>query len=255
MTDTTPLSPLSDADCQRLDELLATLRDRGLDAPDVEFTDGLIAGVVAHPSTIDVSEWIAALIGIDPEDEIPFESDEERAEFIELLDRRHALVAAALANDPDTAQDGDLLDPLIFEPAEGEEDAPLLGEYWAEGFLAAYDVWEDEVFEQLDEEESAYLEDRLADFVELLSPEALGMSEDAAEDDDDLGHEHVDRTDPATRDLDIGRAIWSAHALRRFWATRAAKPKTVRKADEPGRNDPCPCGSGRKYKKCHGAEQ
>ena len=27
------------------------------------------------------------------------------------------------------------------------------------------------------------------------------------------------------------------------------------KRDEPkvGRNDPCPCGSGRKYKKCHGA--
>jgi hypothetical protein len=21
---------------------------------------------------------------------------------------------------------------------------------------------------------------------------------------------------------------------------------------EPGRNDPCPCGSGKKYKKCHG---
>ncbi|HPW21413.1 MAG TPA: preprotein translocase subunit SecA [Vicinamibacterales bacterium] len=31
--------------------------------------------------------------------------------------------------------------------------------------------------------------------------------------------------------------------------------KTVRR-DEPkiGRNDPCPCGSGRKYKKCHGAQ-
>ena len=31
--------------------------------------------------------------------------------------------------------------------------------------------------------------------------------------------------------------------------------KTVRR-DEPkvGRNDPCPCGSGRKYKKCHGAD-
>ena len=29
--------------------------------------------------------------------------------------------------------------------------------------------------------------------------------------------------------------------------------KTVRR-DEPkvGRNDPCPCGSGKKYKKCHG---
>ncbi len=28
------------------------------------------------------------------------------------------------------------------------------------------------------------------------------------------------------------------------------KPKTVEKT--PGRNDPCPCGSGKKYKKCCG---
>ena len=34
-----------------------------------------------------------------------------------------------------------------------------------------------------------------------------------------------------------------------------APVKTVRR-DEPkvGRNDPCPCGSGKKYKKCHGAQ-
>ncbi len=32
---------------------------------------------------------------------------------------------------------------------------------------------------------------------------------------------------------------------------RAKTPVTVAKA--PGRNAPCPCGSGRKYKKCHGA--
>lgn len=33
-----------------------------------------------------------------------------------------------------------------------------------------------------------------------------------------------------------------------------AGPKTPVTADkEPGRNDPCPCGSGKKYKKCHGA--
>jgi preprotein translocase subunit SecA len=24
-------------------------------------------------------------------------------------------------------------------------------------------------------------------------------------------------------------------------------------SDKVGRNDPCPCGSGKKYKKCHGA--
>ena len=31
------------------------------------------------------------------------------------------------------------------------------------------------------------------------------------------------------------------------------KPQTiVRKGEKIGRNDPCPCGSGKKYKKCHG---
>jgi len=30
-------------------------------------------------------------------------------------------------------------------------------------------------------------------------------------------------------------------------------PTTVRRPDKVGRNDPCPCGSGKKYKKCHGA--
>jgi tetratricopeptide (TPR) repeat protein len=31
-----------------------------------------------------------------------------------------------------------------------------------------------------------------------------------------------------------------------------AAPKPARRAEMPGRNDPCPCGSGRKYKHCHG---
>ena len=40
----------------------------------------------------------------------------------------------------------------------------------------------------------------------------------------------------------------------------AAKPQTFEKdKDDPfanvGRNDPCPCGSGKKFKKCHGANQ
>jgi preprotein translocase subunit SecA len=32
-----------------------------------------------------------------------------------------------------------------------------------------------------------------------------------------------------------------------------AGTKTVVRGDKVGRNDPCPCGSGKKYKKCHGA--
>ncbi len=34
----------------------------------------------------------------------------------------------------------------------------------------------------------------------------------------------------------------------------AEKPEPVR-VEKIGRNDPCPCGSGRKYKKCHGAAE
>ena len=36
-------------------------------------------------------------------------------------------------------------------------------------------------------------------------------------------------------------------------AAKQATQGTVIKGEQVGRNDPCPCGSGRKYKKCHGA--
>jgi preprotein translocase subunit SecA len=36
-------------------------------------------------------------------------------------------------------------------------------------------------------------------------------------------------------------------------AAQAEAPKPVKAGAKVGRNDPCPCGSGKKYKKCHGA--
>ena len=33
---------------------------------------------------------------------------------------------------------------------------------------------------------------------------------------------------------------------------RAGKPQPVQVGEKTGRNDPCPCGSGKKYKHCHG---
>jgi len=36
-------------------------------------------------------------------------------------------------------------------------------------------------------------------------------------------------------------------------AAQAEAPKPVKTGAKVGRNDPCPCGSGKKYKKCHGA--
>ena len=45
-------------------------------------------------------------------------------------------------------------------------------------------------------------------------------------------------------------------AGRRRGRSRGAKQETVvRTQPKVGRNDPCPCGSGKKYKKCHGATE
>jgi uncharacterized protein YecA (UPF0149 family) len=36
-------------------------------------------------------------------------------------------------------------------------------------------------------------------------------------------------------------------------AARQQPQSFKRSVDKVGRNEPCPCGSGKKYKKCHGA--
>jgi uncharacterized protein YecA (UPF0149 family) len=36
-------------------------------------------------------------------------------------------------------------------------------------------------------------------------------------------------------------------------AVPQVETRVVAEEDRIGRNDPCPCGSGKKYKKCHGA--
>jgi preprotein translocase subunit SecA len=33
---------------------------------------------------------------------------------------------------------------------------------------------------------------------------------------------------------------------------QAQRPAQATSGETVGRNDPCPCGSGKKYKKCHG---
>jgi preprotein translocase subunit SecA len=44
-------------------------------------------------------------------------------------------------------------------------------------------------------------------------------------------------------------------AASRAGAGEASQPTQRRTGEKVGRNDPCPCGSGKKYKKCHGAEK
>jgi preprotein translocase subunit SecA len=54
-------------------------------------------------------------------------------------------------------------------------------------------------------------------------------------------HEDAPRSRPAPRAVQFSGPSLEAAAV-----------STVKKGDKVGRNDPCPCGSGKKYKKCHG---
>ncbi len=48
-------------------------------------------------------------------------------------------------------------------------------------------------------------------------------------------------------------SIYDAETRKRL-ALEQKKSKTVIKGEKIGRNDPCPCGSGKKYKKCCGKD-
>jgi hypothetical protein len=47
-------------------------------------------------------------------------------------------------------------------------------------------------------------------------------------------------------------AMRMAERTRMLNSSQPKKPVPAPKTKKPGRNDPCPCGSGLKYKKCHG---
>jgi uncharacterized protein len=48
----------------------------------------------------------------------------------------------------------------------------------------------------------------------------------------------------------FGDALWSVYNMREMWRTLGPRIETLVKPATPGRNDPCSCGSGKKYKKC-----
>jgi preprotein translocase subunit SecA len=56
--------------------------------------------------------------------------------------------------------------------------------------------------------------------------------------------EPVNLTNVRFQHMDQDEALAEANA--------EEKPAPVRVAGKVGRNDPCPCGSGKKYKQCHG---
>jgi uncharacterized protein YecA (UPF0149 family) len=69
---------------------------------------------------------------------------------------------------------------------------------------------------------------------------------------DELAHLDADEGDLVMQALDERLASEGLDPVFATLGQEEEKPDSA-PAAKTGRNDPCPCGSGKKYKKCHGA--
>ncbi len=246
----------SEAELQAFD---ATCGRLGGFNPDISFewVDGFLAALAAGPRLPDTADWLGKLCGdaferafADP----PDAEQAQRALQVRLKVLCEQLDPAALMDDPQALR----LDPLMSEWTDADrqrlveeealslEDAAVMqtGSLWAEGFLDAVEVFPELWVEPATEEDAEMFGALIDQIAALLIP---------------AGHEayaeHValyyPKGDP-TRDELLAEACGAVQDLRVYWLDRAPKPVTRRVEATPGRNDPCPCGSGMKYKKCHG---
>jgi uncharacterized protein len=230
-------APLSEADFDRLDRALAQ-RPEEMGDLSLSAADGFIAGVALSPEFIAPREWMAALFG-----EAEGEDKAEAAAVSALAWRRHNAILAGLR--------AGAFEPLL----ERDEDGWALGEIWAEGFLMAMDL-RPESWEPILAHPAA---------AELMLPVlALGDPRTLA----DIEPRKAKRSREAARltallPIALPALERIADALREGRGLEAPDEAVLRAIREPaaqersapkaGRNDPCPCGSGLKFKKCCGA--
>ncbi|KAF1026132.1 MAG: Protein translocase subunit SecA [Burkholderia plantarii] len=206
----------------------------------IEMLDGYLTAIAIGPSTILPTEWLAGVWG-DSEDDAPDFASYEQAEHVFALITRHFnSIVQTYETDPAQAA------PLFSVSEVPGNDAEYLdAEAWANGFFQGMGLrWDD--WQPLLEHEDAQ---------EWLRP--LRM----------LGSDEIDAeearliADPAERERiseQVPTAVAKIHA---FWQPQREDAKqrlltqTIRRdAPKVGRNDACSCGSGKKYKKCCGAD-
>lgn len=220
------LDELNDVELARLDVFLTNI---GGDAMSLEAVDGYFAAMICGPEQIGPMEAVPAIWGED----FAFESVDEATEITDLLMRHWNTIATALQRSLTTDE---VYWPLLFE----DEDGQALGNDWAVGFMQGVDAqsgsWE------------VLFED--AEAAEIVVPMLM------------LAHEHD--PDPEMRpepikDAQRGEIIeWMAAGLAdayRYFAEARMPPvdQVRREGPKIGRNDPCPCASGKKYKNCCGS--
>lgn len=238
--------PLSDAEIEELDgALLALGSDEGhLDA---SIVDGFLVGVLLNPDPVPPSQWLPYVLG-DTGDAaaVPLEAAQV-TRLIGLIMRhyneRAASIAARAAFDPILPE---LVDSHTGEPVDRERERFALAP-WASGFMDAISAFPG----LLNLEDDAF----------AIGGPLMGILRHVPDDPgDDGGQSHalrelkaeIARRDPL-ESLDDAVADVIDCVLDIADATRPNVPIT-RAAPKVGRNVPCPCGSGRKYKHCHGRE-
>ena len=237
---------LSDAEFAELDDLLAGIPEP-LEPLDAVMLDGFLAGVIVQPELIATERWLPHVFDAGGHRWGEAEPTPEQTRARELIARRHAAMNRSLAEFGG-------FDPLILEPAEPDEgtppdgpDAPALDATtrailpWVAGFEFAASIFP--AMYELDDDAVATTLTRLYRFLP-----AEGDEEEATA--ALLAREHP----IATLDAAIEEVVACVGELYDLTAPLRYQVETVRRtAPKVGRNDPCPCGSGRKFKVCHGA--
>jgi uncharacterized protein len=234
---------LSDAEFQELDELLAATPEP-LQAMDAVMLDGYLCGLLVQPLLIAPQQWLPWVFDVEGR-ALPVGGDRtghERAQA--LMQRRHSALNRALL-------DEGWFHPLILEDADDEADgaddaaspSPVSRALlpWVAGFQDACAR-----FPALLELDDPAVAPALARLFRHLPAETDEERELIAT---------LDRELPlATLDDAIEELVAAVADLAELTQAARFRVDTVRRAaPKVGRNDPCPCGSGRKYKHCHGS--
>ena len=168
-------------------------------------------------------------------------------------------MAAALDCEVDTLEDDRCYHPEVMDvraavaelPAAEQanfkaDELPAFAQVWALGFMFAVENWPEDWAAPRDKDAAKWLDGALQAVV-AMTEDDTGVPEVSP-----LMEEGPASTSIARLNA-FGEAIWGVYDLRELWRTVGPRVETLRKEAVPGRNDVCFCGSGKKYKKCHGA--
>lgn len=249
---------VSSATFDALEEVLDDVRERHPNTPYLEYVDGWLTALICTRREITEDEWLPALFGCEAHE--LFASPAEQTRFMMNWLAREAQLRAALEAPVERLDDPRALAPAVFDwrgmvaaltdaqRAEilRDDQPPLaLGQSWAAGFMIAVDTFAEEWTLPRDKEIARMMIDAVAAIKNLL-PDDAGVPALNLYDENGAPSVSQARWDA------YGDALWAVYDLYDFAQSMGPRVAPVRSV-KIGRNDPCPCGSGKKYKKCHGA--